>query len=146
MKPALVTALVLLASAASAEEQLPIKAVVAGKVDGCLKDLGYVVKSGAAIKELDAEVRAKFPDAKTLFSKDNEIKDKKTKQQVWAGNYMVVVGGDYTDPKGCKGYGISVGFGKDEASARKNALDSLGKHAAWVKKADAKVLESRLVE
>lgn len=129
---------VLLAAAllgtAPARAEDAIHAIVAVTHEGdCTRALGYVVEVGEADKVAKAateKARAKYPELKRLNHKDNDKKGKSL------GRHVVVVSAGVGKP-GCTGRVMGVGFGEDEAAARKDARSHLGKsfplHAGDVK-------------
>ncbi|MBZ4416529.1 hypothetical protein [Myxococcus sp. RHSTA-1-4] len=136
LKPVLRSVLfasVLLGAAAARAEDV-IHSIVAVTYEGdCTSALGYVVEVGDAdkvAKAAEEKARARYPALKRLHHKDNDKKGKSL------GRYMVVVSAGVGKP-GCTGRAMGVGFGTDEATARKDARKNLGKnfplHAGDVK-------------
>jgi hypothetical protein len=87
---------------------------------GCANAVGFVIEagpqadSGKVRTQVQEQARAKYPKARNTMHADNFVKDKH------AGNHAVVVSAAMTKP-GCNGRAMGVGFGKDEAAARKDA-------------------------
>lgn len=128
--------LAVLPLSAIAEERAIMVKIATKMVDGCAHDLGFAIADNADLdarsirKRLDDEVREKFPEAKQFHNADNE------KKGALAGNHVVVLRSALPIPNGPKGAKCSavaygVGFGKDEAEARKDALRLLGKRSPW---------------
>ncbi len=117
------------AALAEDEEATAIHAIVArtmGQKD-CDTDLGYVVAVGpreggdTAGTRAGKLVREKYPKAKNLSNKDNFGKKDKL-----LGRHLVVL--EVVDEKeACTVTMYGVGFGTDEAAAKKDALRQLDK-------------------
>ncbi len=118
--------LLLPAGAASATEHAEVR--VASTLGTCNQDLGYVVETGAdpraVYRAADAKVRAQFPEARSFHQADSNRK------KGGVQTHLSVVG---TTVKhgGCERRAFGVGFGRDEASALKDALRNLGKRWPW---------------
>ena len=117
--------LLLFVSAADARETR-IHATVAIEMKGdCANVVGFVMDagpeadSGTVRKQVQEQVRAKYPQVRNTMHADNFSKDKHI------GNHAVVVSATITKP-GCNGRAMGVGFGKDEAAARKDAVRRMG--------------------
>jgi hypothetical protein len=117
--------LLLLVSAANASETR-IHATVAIEMKGdCANVVGFVMDagpeadSGKVRKQVQEQARAKYPQVRNTSHADNFVKDKHV------GNHAVVVSATITKP-GCNGRAMGVGFGKDEAAARKDAVRRMG--------------------
>ncbi|MFP2925593.1 hypothetical protein ACLESO_10310 [Pyxidicoccus sp. 3LG] len=120
---ALVSALLLGAAPARAEDT--IHTIVALTTEGaCASALGYVVEVGErdkVRKAAEEKAQAQYPTLKQRNHKDNDKKGKPL------GRYLVVVSAG-VGKEGCSGRAMGVGFGTDEASAKKDAKKDLGKH------------------
>jgi hypothetical protein len=120
------TAILLLLVAASAEAQTRIHSTVAIEMNGdCANVVGFAIEAGPAAdsgnvrKQVQDKVRAQYPRVRNFSHADNFAKDKHV------GNYAVVVSTTITKP-GCSGRAMGVGFGTDEATARKDAVRRMG--------------------
>ncbi len=118
--------LVLFVSTSRAAETR-IHAIVAIEMKGdCADAIGFAIEAGAAadsgkvLKLVQDKVRAAYPQAKNRLNADNFMKDKHL------GNHAVVVASAINKP-GCTGRAMGVGFGKDEAAARKDAERLMGR-------------------
>ena len=119
--------LLLLLVSATAASETRIHATVAIEMKaGCANAAGFVIEAGAATdsdqvrKQVQEQARAKYPQARNNLHADNFSKDKHL------GNHAVVVSAAMSKP-GCSGRAMGVGFGKDEAAARKDAERLMGK-------------------
>jgi hypothetical protein len=119
--------LLLLLVSTSAAAQTRIHATVAVEMKaGCADAVGFVIEAGATAdsakvrKQVQEQARAKYPRARNNLHADNFMKDK------FLGNHAVVVTTASTKP-GCNGRAMGVGFGPDEAAARKDAERLMGK-------------------
>jgi len=117
----------LLLVATSNADELRIHATIAIEMKaGCANAVGFVMEAGAAAdsgrvrKQVQEQARAKYPQARNSLHADNYMKDK------YLGNHAVVVAATNTKP-GCSGRAMGVGFGKDEAAARKDAERLMGR-------------------
>lgn len=114
---------VLLLGAVPASAEDVIHTIVAVTHEGeCTSALGYVVEVGEADgvrKAAEQKARAQYPALKRLNHKDNQKKGKSL------GRHLVVLSAG-EGKAGCTGRAMGVGFGKDEASARKDAKKHLG--------------------
>lgn len=123
LRPAVVAAVLLGAAAAHAEDV--IHSIVAVSTEGdCTSALGFVVEvgeKGKASKAAEEKARAQYPTLKRLHHKDNDKKGKSL------GRHLVVVSAGL-GKDGCTGRAMGVGFGRDERSARKDAVKNLGKN------------------
>jgi hypothetical protein len=81
---------------------------------------GAAADSGKVRKLVQEKIRATYPQVRNNLNADNFMKDKHL------GNHAVVVSAAISKP-GCKGRAMGVGFGKDEAAARKDAERLMGK-------------------
>ncbi|MCP3140860.1 hypothetical protein [Pyxidicoccus xibeiensis] len=121
---ALVSALLLGAVPARAEDTAIHTIVAVATEGGCASALGYVVEVGERDKVREAaeqKLLEQFPTRKVSNHKDNDKKGKPL------GRYLVVLSAGVTKG-GCTGRAMGVGFGADEASAKKDAKKDLGKH------------------
>lgn len=121
---ALVSALLLGAAPALAEDS--IHTLVAVTTEGsCASALGYVVEVGERDKARSAaeeKAQARYPTLKRRHHKDNLNKSRES-----MGRHLVVLSAGITK-EGCTGRAMGVGFGADEASAKKDAKKNLGKN------------------
>ena len=127
MRTAAATLFLLLLVATSAAAQTRIHAIVAIEMKGdCADAVGFVIDAGALAdsakvrRQVEDQARAKYPQARNRMHADNFAKDKPL------GNHAVVVTAASTKP-GCTGRAMGVGFGQDEAAARKDAVRLMGK-------------------
>ncbi len=119
------TAVLLLLVSAPHAAETRIHAVVAIEMKAeCADAVGYVIEAGAdsakVLTQVQDQVRAKYPQARNRLNADNFIKDKHL------GNHAVVVTAANAKP-GCSTRAMGVGFGKDEAAARKDAVRLMGR-------------------
>jgi hypothetical protein len=119
--------LLLMVVSTSGADDTRIHAIVAIETKaGCSDAVGFAIEAGAAadsgkvLKLVQEKVRAAYPQAKSRLNADNFMKDKHL------GNHAVVVAAAISKP-GCNGRAMGVGFGKDEATARKDAERLMGK-------------------
>jgi hypothetical protein len=112
--------------AASAEAQTRIHAAVAIEMKGeCANVVGFAIDAGPAAdsgkvrKQVQDKIRTQYPQVRNTAHADNFAKDKHV------GNHAVVVSTTITKP-GCSGRAMGVGFGTDEATARKDAVRRMG--------------------
>jgi hypothetical protein len=119
-------AILLLIAAASAEAQTRIHSTVAIEMKGdCANVVGFAIEAGPAAdsgrvrKQVQDKVRAEYPHVRNTAHADNFAKDKHV------GDHAVVVSATITKP-GCNGRAMGVGFGQDEAAARKDAVRRMG--------------------
>jgi hypothetical protein len=127
MRSAATAVLLLMLLSTSAAAETRIHAIVAIEMKaGCADAVGFAMEGGAATdsdkvrKLVEEQARAKYPQARNNLRADNFMKDKHL------GNHAVVVAAAISKP-GCSGRAMGVGFGKDEASARKDAERLMGK-------------------
>src|SRR5688572_29137482 len=117
--------LLLLVATADASETRIHSTVAIETAGGCSNAVGFAIEagdtadSGKVRKQVQDEVRAKYPKARNTSHADNFVKDKH------AGNHTVVVSATITKP-GCSGRAMGIGFGTDEAAARKDAERRMG--------------------
>jgi hypothetical protein len=126
MRTTMIGILLTLLVSASAAAQTRIHATVAIEMKGdCANVVGFVIDAGPAAdsgkvrKQVQEKVRAQYPHVRNTSHADNFAKDKHV------GNYAVVVSSTITKP-GCSGRAMGVGFGQDEAAARKDAVRRMG--------------------
>lgn len=103
------------------EKRIEAKIVsVTKNAAGCFEDLGYVVADDVKAREADA--REQHPDGNDFFNKDNF-----GKKGTYLGAHVVVVQSKKPIPResGCDGVGIGLGFGSNEAAAKKDAVANL---------------------
>lgn len=116
----------LLMSASSAAETRIHATVAIEMTDDCANAVGFVMEagpeadSGKVRTQVQEQARVKYPKARNTMHADNFMKDKHL------GNHAVVVSATTTKP-GCNGRAMGVGFGKDEAAARKDAARLMGR-------------------
>ena len=127
MRIAAAAVLLLLLVSTSAAAQTRIHASVAIEMNaGCADAVGFVIEAGTVAdsakvrKQVQEKTRAKYPKARNHLHADNFMKDKAL------GNHAVVVTAASSKP-GCSGRAMGVGFGQDEAAARKDAERLMGK-------------------
>jgi hypothetical protein len=120
-------AVLLLLVSTPAAAQTRIHAIVAIETKGgCADAVGFVIEAGAVAdsakvrKQVQEQARAKYPRARNNLHADNFLKDKPL------GNHAVVVTASSSKP-GCTGRAMGVGFGQNEAAARKDAERLMGK-------------------
>ena len=120
-----VAAWLLFVSAAEAQQTVIHSTVAIDMKADCADAVGFVVEGGPAAdtarvrKTVQAKARAAHPKVRNYSHADNFTKDK------FAGNHAVVVTAPNTKP-GCATRAMGVGFGKDEATARKDAERRMG--------------------
>ena len=125
--PSIVAAVFLLLPLTAANANEPrIHATVAIEMKGdCADAVGFVVEAGPSAdsarvrKSVQDKARADHPRVRNYSHADNFTKDK------FAGNHAVVVTAPNTKP-GCATRAMGVGFGNDEAAARKDAERRMG--------------------
>jgi hypothetical protein len=119
------SAVLLLLVSTSLAAETRIHAVVAIEMKAaCADAVGFVIEAGAdsatVRKQVQEQVRAKYPQSRNHTNADNFMKDKHL------GNHAVVVTAANAKP-GCNTRAMGVGFGKDEAAARKDAERLMGR-------------------
>jgi len=127
MRTASTAVFLLLFVSISGADETRIHAIVAIEMTaGCADAVGFAIEAGAAadsgkvLKQVQEKVRAAYPQARNRLNADNFTKDKHL------GNHAVVVSAAISKP-GCNGRAMGVGFGKEEAAARKDAERLMGK-------------------
>jgi len=127
MRNAAIAVVLLLLVATADANEIRIHATVAIEMTGdCANAVGFAMEAGPAAdsgkvrKQVQEQARAKYPQARNKLHADNFMKDK------YVGNHAVVVAATITKP-GCSGRAMGVGFGKDEAAARKDAERLMGR-------------------
>lgn len=143
----------LLLTPAPARAETLITAVVLsdGSQPGCMKDVDWAFGTAETEKKLGIGVHEKLVKAHPEL-KRRSFASKENYRDVWSGskktgikvvgNWLVVVR-TTTPHHGCSGPHMGVGFGKDEASAKKEAMKNLGKRWLWVEDSDpVEILES----
>jgi hypothetical protein len=117
--------LLLLISTVGASEMRIHSSVAIETAGSCSSAVGFAIEAGAASdsdkvrKQVQEQVRTKYPQVRNTSHADNFVKNKH------AGNHAVVVSATITKP-GCSGRAMGVGFGTDEAAARKDAVRRMG--------------------
>jgi hypothetical protein len=117
--------LLLLVATADAREKRIHATVAIETAGGCSSAVGFAIEAGDAAdsgkvrKQVQDQLRVKYPKVRNTSHADNFVRDKH------AGNYAVVVSATITKP-GCSGRAMGVGFGSDEAAARKDAVRRMG--------------------
>lgn len=125
IKTAVLLLLLLVSKTAAADTR--IHAIVAIEMKaGCADAVGYAIEAGPASdsakvrKQVQERVRANFPAARNNLNADNFMKDRHL------GNHAVVVTAANAKP-GCSTRAMGVGFGANEAAARKDAERLMGR-------------------
>ena len=117
--------MLLVSTSLAAETRIHAVVAIEMKAD-CADAVGFVIEAGAAAdsakirKQVQDQVRARYPQSRNHTNADNFMKDKHL------GNHAVVVTAANTKP-GCTTRAMGVGFGRDEAAARKDAERLMGR-------------------